>query len=559
MNLVIPTQNKGYWKRIAIGLSILFIFSLILLYNIQQGETKEDNLKYKTSVKRAKTTRFGLIVDLGNSGSRIRIYEYTYEPPKQGVPLDQHCTDISNSVKTIFAMPIDSNETTIPKTYSKKIWPGVGTFINNPAKVTDTLDELIKYAKNKIPKSHHDRTIAFIYATAGLRVIAKDLNERIYDDDDFDNNFIFEQDDDGYLEYKNTKVGKLLQTIKSHFQINSPFKILGDEYVRIIHGYEEGLFDYLSTQLILAQTHVPTMDIDINQPILNPKYNITERQNIGVIELGGGSVQIAYNTQDFTLASSLDVKIPSQIEENYIPVPIFITTYLQYGMYKMIDKYIWNLIQEEHGPFYPIGDKKDKAVDLITQAESVAKITKNPCMLIGTTDNVKLNDVSFPMIGTGDFELCKSKIRKLINKAPPCTNDKHHICTFEGTRIPKINDDIYLLAHDHFFRPVDFLGLRGYLSLSEIYQHTQKLCESKNGDLDLKNYGKETKVWKYQMCFGNTYVYELLTYGFGFPDDKVKLAFTDFIGTIEITWGLGGLINSLKDACHKHKLDEFFR
>lgn len=88
-----------------------------------------------------------------------------------------------------------------------------------------------------IPFEKHNETPFFMFATAGLRVLAEKNNERIFDDDEFDEDVGLELDDDDFGE---GVVANLLSAIRLALN-ESPFQF-SDDHVRVSN--------YLNFQII---------------------------------------------------------------------------------------------------------------------------------------------------------------------------------------------------------------------------------------------------------------------------------------------------------------------
>jgi len=87
---------------------------------------------------------------------------------------------------------------------------------------------LIKFAKSMIPEEKHSETPFFMYATAGLRVLAENNQEKIFDDDEFDYDLVLEDDDEFFGV---GVVAEILRAVRSSLK-QSPF-IFEDNHVRV--------------------------------------------------------------------------------------------------------------------------------------------------------------------------------------------------------------------------------------------------------------------------------------------------------------------------------------
>ena len=115
--------------------SLAFLVSFVILSS--QGAST-------FSAGRGRTLDFGIVIDAGSSGSRVRIYGWMYTRPG----------DIPQ----------------FREAFNHKVRPGISAF-NTPEKdlseLDDYMDNLLQEAKDYIPYSQRERTPIFVMATAG--------------------------------------------------------------------------------------------------------------------------------------------------------------------------------------------------------------------------------------------------------------------------------------------------------------------------------------------------------------------------------------------------------
>ena len=91
-----------------------------------------------------RTLDFGIVIDAGSSGSRVRIYGWMYKRPGDILQFRE--------------------------AFNHKVRPGISAF-NTPEKdlseLDDYMDNLLQEAKDYIPFSQRERTPIFVMATAG--------------------------------------------------------------------------------------------------------------------------------------------------------------------------------------------------------------------------------------------------------------------------------------------------------------------------------------------------------------------------------------------------------
>lgn len=500
---------------------------------------------------------------------------------------------------------------------------GVNELPTKPERVVGALGKLIEYAKVVIPEKLHSRTPIFILATAGLRITAEVNKEKIFNDrgEFLGGNTLNPINVDVFKPNKDNmaRVSSIIQYIRSYFSKKSPFLLVDQAACRVASGSEEGIYSYVSLQHLLSRAgrnasfgltdkqpvFFPTMarfqsyfrsPISSNFPVhfdttkiqthrTEPPTEVIENPlDIGTIDMGGGSVQITFHTASQTTASH-SLMLPSQPDNS---VPVFTHSFLGYGMYAVLDRFWWATILRhlDANKITLISTPDLSSVDiravsplfqvpsakvLADHARYVAKnnITiLNPCMVKGAEDTVDLRDYGFPMVGTGRFEECKAMILELFDFSTKCVDDKDSVCAFGGVKIPKIGPKTFFFASDHARRIADYMRLDGYMSLSELHNHVNVLCESDARTAISPIFRRTTSNWTHQICFAGTYTFALLHHGslslsfffslitdllcgcrFKIPLDSPRIAFEDYIDGEELNWGIGAFMQELTGSC----------
>ncbi|KAF4017636.1 hypothetical protein G4228_009257 [Cervus hanglu yarkandensis] len=98
-------------------------------------------------------TLYGIMFDAGSTGTRIHVYTFVQKIPGQLPVLEG---EIFDSVK-----------------------PGLSAFVDQPKQGAESVQELLKVAKDSIPPSHWKRTPVVLKATAGLRLLPEEKAEAL--------------------------------------------------------------------------------------------------------------------------------------------------------------------------------------------------------------------------------------------------------------------------------------------------------------------------------------------------------------------------------------------
>jgi apyrase len=164
--------------------------------------------------------------------------------------------------------------------------PGLSAYAKNPQDAASSLLTLIDRAESVVPLKIRPMTPVRVGATAGLRQLEGDASDRI------------------------------LQAVRDLLKSRSTLKSDG---VTVLDGSQEGSYEWVTINYLLGN--------------LGKKYSTT----VGVVDLGGGSVQMAYAISDEDAANA--PRVPEG-EDNYVKemklmgakYNLYVHSYLHYGL-----------------------------------------------------------------------------------------------------------------------------------------------------------------------------------------------------------------------------------
>ncbi|XVE91496.1 hypothetical protein REPUB_Repub01dG0015100 [Reevesia pubescens] len=200
-----PRQTKPTPSFIAISIAItiaLLIFIYIFLFS------SKDSKKY------------GIIIDGGSTGTRIHVFGYRVNGGKNPV------LDFKEGLGSL------------------KVNPGLSAYADEPEGAADSLRELLEFGRSKVPRKQWGETEIRLMATAGLRLLDVEAQERILEE-----------------------CRKVLRVIGFKFQ---------DDWASVITGSDEGMYAW-----VVANYALGTLGG-------NPLHTT------GIIELGGASAQVTF-------------------------------------------------------------------------------------------------------------------------------------------------------------------------------------------------------------------------------------------------------------------------
>ncbi|KAK9951731.1 hypothetical protein M0R45_007167 [Rubus argutus] len=238
--------------------------------------------------------------------------------------------------------------------------PGLSAYATNPRAAAESLSDLLRDAEAAVPEDLRSFTPVRVGATAGLRALEGDASDRI------------------------------LQAVRDLLKQRSSLNSRPDS-VTVIDGTQEGSFQWVTINYLLGN--------------LGRKYSDT----VGVVDLGGGSVQMAYAISDTDAAKAPKVSDGEDIYVREMSLKgtkynLYVHSYLHYGL-------------------------------LAARAEilKVSEDSGNPCILAGYDGSYKYGGATYKassLSSGSSLEGCRRVASKAlkVNEAT-CTHMK---CTFGG-------------------------------------------------------------------------------------------------------------------------------
>ncbi|KAB5512113.1 hypothetical protein DKX38_029166 [Salix brachista] len=492
------------YRGVLLVISIPMLLIAFVLLVMPSGEDYEyGGVSRKMSPNSARDPRsYAVIFDAGSSGSRVHVY--CFDRNLDLVPIgpgfrwvrsyngkERYCCLI---VKESDASVVDFSVFCLWKWDFGSIFelkPGLSAYANNPQEAARSLASLLDKAESSVPKVLRPKTPVRVGATAGLRALGMDASNKIL------------QAASPYLIVRDFLRAK--STLKS--EANG---------VTVLDGSQEGSYQWVTINYLLGN--------------LGKKYSNT----VGVVDLGGGSVQMAYAISEMDAAKAPRI---SDGEDTYVKEMflmgttyyLYVHSYLHYGL-------------------------------LAARAEilDASEDSSNPCIL-GGYDGVykyggKDHKASASPSGSNLEECRRVAINALKVNESTCTNMK---CTFGGVWNGGGGDGQKNMFVASFFfdraaqasfvdstkpvakvRPVDF-------------EHAAKrACETKLEDAKSKYPSLDENDLPY-ICMDLVYQYTLLVDGFAMdPSQEMmlvkKVQYRDSL--VEAAWPLGSAIVAVSSS-----------
>ncbi|KAI5670032.1 hypothetical protein M9H77_19885 [Catharanthus roseus] len=364
----------------------------------------------------------------------------------------------------------------------EKTKPGLSAYAKNPEAAANSLLDLLKKAEAVVPRDLRAKTPVKVGATAGLRQLGGDASDRI------------------------------LQAVRDFLENKSSLKSKAD-WVSVLDGNQEGAYQWVTINYLLGN--------------LGKKYAGT----VGVVDLGGGSVQMAYaiSESDAAKAPKVSDGEDTYVQEMYLKGTkyyLYVHSYLYYGL-------------------------------LAARAE-ILKIggeSGNPCILAGFDGSYKYGGKTYPSSaspsGSGLDRCIEMALKALKINETTCTHMK---CTFGGIWNGGGGDGQKSLFVASFF--FDRAAEAGFIDPDaavakvrpiDFHDAAKRACQTKLEDAKSIYPGVEADNLPY-LCMDLAYQFTLLVDGFGLdPWQDItlvkKVKYQDSL--VEAAWPLGSAIEAV--------------
>lgn len=441
---------------------------------------------------------YGIVVDCGSSGSRVFVY---YWPPHNGNP---HTLLDIKQMKDRDRKPV-----------VKKIKPGISTLAKSPAEASDYLHPLLSFAAAHVPQNKHKETPLYILCTAGMRLLPDSVQAAILED--------------------------LVTDVPLEFDF-----LFSRSHAEVISGKQEGVYAWIGINFVLgrfehADDDSATVEVTTGSQDQRP---ISRRRTVGIMDMGGASLQIAYEVPSSITFSTpeeeeagktvlAEFNLGCDVEHTQHVYRVYVTTFLGFGGNMARQRYEDQLVNKT----------LSKNRFLTTQTGlSADKPYLDPCLPGGLSDTVVRDNRTLYLRGQGDWTRCQEAVRPFLG-------------LHNGTMSPGgvyqapinfSNSEFYGFS-EFFYCTEDVLRLGGQYDSQKYSRAAMDYCSTKwstlKQRLDNKLFSQQADIsrLKYQ-CFKSAWMYEVLHSGFRFPADYPSLKTAQLVYDKEVQWTLGAIL-----------------
>ncbi|KAK9466491.1 nucleoside phosphatase family-domain-containing protein [Lipomyces arxii] len=412
------------------------------------------------------STSYGIVIDAGSSGSRVQIYSWP-APDKSSLTL-----------------PLIGKG---GRDWQKKVSPGISSYSTHIADIGNVhLKPLLEHSKKIIPQQKHSRTPIYLLATAGMRLLPQETQQ------------------------------KMLRDTCTYILANSDFLLPDCEsHIRVIDGKTEGLYGWLALNYLMGSLDSPKAHI-------HGKGHHT----YGFLDMGGASAQVAFSPNATEAEKHMEdlykVRLRTQSGESR-EFNIFVSTWLGYGANEAHRRYVESLVSDSRQPVAPVLSRR-----------SSDHIILDPCALKGfEADDDPVLPEHTKFVGSGNLTECLAKTYPLLAKGMPCNDDP---CLFGGVHAPAIDFDVnHFIGVSEYWHTTtsglfgDILpaknakddsaaGAGGAYDYATFSAKVQAYCSKDWSDVLSSSDTKDVDEDRLSlMCFKGSWVMNVLHSGFGVP------------------------------------------
>ncbi|KAG5100988.1 hypothetical protein JHK82_046040 [Glycine max] len=331
---------------------------------------------------------------------------------------------------------------------NKKITPGLSAYEDDPEQAAESLIPLLEEAESVVPEDLRPNTPVRLGATAGLRLLKGNASEQI------------------------------LQAVRDMLSNRSTLNLQSDA-VTILDGNQEAAYMWVALNYLLG---------NLGKVI---------SKTVGVADLGGGSVQMAYAVSKNTAKNAPQ---PPEGEESYIK------TLVLNG--KTYDLYVHSYLH--------FGKEASRAEMLKVTGDSA-----NPCILAGYNGTYTYSGVKYKALAStsgSNFDKCREVALKALKVNEPCP---HQNCTFggiwnggggSGQKVLYVTTSFYYLVIQAGIADASKTSSKVYPA--EFKAAAKRACQVKFEDAQ-STYPLMMEDALPYICMDITYQYTLLVDGFG--------------------------------------------
>ncbi|KAK1211436.1 ENTP7 diphosphohydrolase, partial [Pygoscelis papua] len=410
-----------------------------------------------------------------------------------------------------------------------------------PEQATPYLRPLLQFAAAHVPAQKHKETPLYTLCTAGMRLLPERRQAAILED--------------------------LVRNVPLEFDF-----LFSKSHAEVISGKQEGVYAWIGINFVLGRfDHEDEEDAVVTVALGDQGESLIRKRTVGILDMGGASLQIAYEVPDSGAFSPRQVCIWPAGPESSPCLPwvaadhgplcpqeeaaksllaefnlgcdvqhtghlyrVYVNTFLGFGGNFARQRYEELVLNQTY-----VHNR------LPSQRTGLSPETPflDPCLPVGLEDTVARGGQTLYVRGRGDWPACVELLQPLL--AGPNSSQASLAGAYKAP-IDFGNSEFYGFS-EFFYCTEDVLRLGGHYSASTFTSAAQEYCSQRWEVLTQRFRGglysahADQHRLKYQ-CFKSAWMYQVLHQGFRFPLDYPSLRTAQLVYDREVQWTLGAIL-----------------
>ncbi|NXX99929.1 ENTP7 diphosphohydrolase, partial [Centropus bengalensis] len=475
------------------------------------------------------TLNYGVVVDCGSSGSRVFVY---FWPPHNGNPHDLlDIKQMRDRSSRPVVMKIKPGPCFPPCRHAEPaLSPLTRTRCPSPAGIsvaaaaapeqaTPYLRPLLQFAAAHVPAQKHKETPLYILCTAGMRLLPERQQAAILED--------------------------LVRNVPLEFDF-----LFSKSHAEVISGKQEGVYAWIGINFVLGRfDHEDEEDAVVTVALGNQGEPLVRKRTVGILDMGGASLQIAYEVPDSGAFSSpqqeeaaksllAEFNLGCDVQHAGHVYRVYVNTFLGFGGNFARQRYEELVLNQT----YVQNRLRDQQTGMSPETPFL-----DPCLPVGLEDTVARGGQTLYVRGRGDWLACAELLQPLL--AEPNSSQASLVGAYKAP-IDFGNSEFYGFS-EFFYCTEDVLRLGGHYSAPTFTSAAQEYCSQRWEVLTQRFRGglysahADQHRLKYQ-CFKSAWMYQVLHQGFRFPLDYPSLRTAQLVYDREVQWTLGAILYKMR-------------
>ncbi|NWZ18131.1 ENTP4 diphosphohydrolase, partial [Agelaius phoeniceus] len=350
---------------------------------------------------------------------------------------------------------------------------GIAEFAGSPDKVSDYISPLLSFAAQHVPRSKHKETPLYILCTAGMRILPESQQKAILED--------------------------LLTDIPVHFDF-----LFSDSHAEVISGKQEGRW-------ALGKCLGNTWDC---QGMIWAIFKLVFQILLGLRAFVPQEIW----SEEVAKGLLAEVNLGCDAHQTEHVYRVYVATFLGFGGNAARRRYEESLFSSSL--------LRNRQAGLSPQAP-----VPDPCLPRDAQDELRHRGLRLQLRGTGDFQLCRERLRPLLNR----TNGTGS--SLNGVVQPplRLQSSEFYGFSEFYYCTEDVLRMGGDYSAARFTRAAQV------GRRDRPRSQPRPSGLEFQ-CFKSAWMFEVFHRGFSFPESYGSLKTALQVYDKEVQWTLGAIL-----------------